>query len=347
LYHKKGGSFFLYMSKYRLHNSILKTKNLTEHIFYLTDLNLLEVYGVNDNRLSMIQAGYPDVKIIARGDELKISGEEPRIDKLKNILGYLFDEIRRKGSITENRFSEILTPEHKVVENGSSQDKEVLLFGSGGGVIKPKTSGQKLIIEAANRYDVVFAVGPAGTGKTYMAVAMAVKALKEKRVKKIILSRPAVDAGESLGFLPGDMKEKVDPYLRPMYDALEDMIHAEKLKFYLQQNVIEVAPLAFMRGRTLSNAFIILDEAQNTTEMQMRMFLTRLGENSKMIITGDETQIDLPHRVRSGLIQATRLFANVKGIGIVYLKGSDVVRHKIVKEILTAYELEDKERGGY
>lgn len=317
---------------------------MTEHIFYLTDLNLLEVYGVNDNRLSQIQAGYPDIKIIARGDELKIWGSEQGIERLKGLLGTLFDEIRRKGSITETRFHEILRPEHKAEEGLNKNDNEVLLFGSGGGVIKPKTTGQKLIIEAVNRFDVVFAVGPAGTGKTYMAVAMAVKALKEKRVKKIVLSRPAVDAGESLGFLPGDMKEKVDPYLRPMYDALEDMIHAEKLKFYLQQNVIEIAPLAFMRGRTLSNAFIILDEAQNTTEMQMRMFLTRLGENSKMIITGDDSQIDLPHKVRSGLIQAVRLFSNVKGIGVVHLKGSDVVRHKIVKEIIAAYEIEDRLR---
>lgn len=290
----------------------------------------------------MLESGYPDIKFIARGDELKIQGEEQRIDKLKGVLGYLFDELRRRGRISEIRFNEIIIPETQTQEIAAPADATALLHGSGGGMIKAKTAGQKEMVATSEKFDVMFAIGPAGTGKTYMAVALAVKALKEKRVKKIILSRPAVDAGESLGFLPGDMKEKVDPYLRPMYDALEDMIHSEKLKLYLQQNVIEIAPLAFMRGRTLSNAFVILDEAQNTTEMQMRMFLTRLGENSKMIITGDLTQIDLPTKTRSGLFQATRILGNVKGIGLVRMKASDVVRHKLVKEILSAYEKEDE-----
>lgn len=320
---------------------------MTEHIFQLNDINLMELYGVNNTRLQMIESGYPDLRFIARGDELKIQGDQERIDRIKAVLNYLFDEIRRRGKISESRFNEIIDAEKKVSHSVVHTEEGAVLHSSGGGMIKPKTQGQKDIIRASDENDVVFAIGPAGTGKTYMAVALAVKALKEKRVKKIVLCRPAVDAGESLGFLPGDMKEKVDPYLRPMYDALEDMIHVEKLKYYMQQNVIEIAPLAYMRGRTLSNAFIILDEAQNTSEMQMRMFLTRLGEHSKMIITGDDTQIDLPPRTRSGLIQSARILQNVKGIGIVTLSASDVVRHKLVKDILGAYAKEDNQRNEF
>ena len=301
----------------------------------------MELYGVNNTRLQMIEMGYPDLRFIARGDELKVQGDQERIDRIKAVLGYLFDEIRRRGRISEARFNEIIDAEKKVSQSVAPTEEGAVLHGTSGGIIKPKTQGQKNIIQASEENDVIFAIGPAGTGKTYMAVALAVKALKEKRVKKIVLCRPAVDAGESLGFLPGDMKEKVDPYLRPMYDALEDMMPGEKLKYYMQQNVIEIAPLAYMRGRTLSNAFIILDEAQNTTEMQMRMFLTRLGEYSKMIITGDDTQIDLPPRTRSGLIQSVRILQHVKGIGIVTLSAADVVRHKLVRDILGAYAKED------
>ena len=312
---------------------------MAEFIFPLTDINPLELLGVNNTRLQIIENGFPELRIIARGDELKIIGESEKMIRLKEVLNTLFEEIRRRGKISENRFNEILSPDERVkIATEAGGDKDTLLFGNSGNIIKPKTAGQKELVEASFHNDVVFAIGPAGTGKTYIAVALAVKALKEKRVKKIILSRPAVDAGESLGFLPGDMKEKVDPYLRPMYDALEDMIHSEKLKFYMAQNVIEIAPLAYMRGRTLNNAFIILDEAQNTTEMQMKMFLTRLGEHSKMIITGDDTQIDLPPKIRSGLVQAQRILKEIKGIHMVKLKASDVVRHKIVKEILGAYE---------
>lgn len=327
--------------------STFKHQILTEHIFQLNDINLMELYGVNNTRLHTIETGYPDLRFIARGDELKIQGDQERIDRIKAVLSYLFEEIRRRGRISESRFNEIIDAEKKVSASVVHTEEGVVLHGSGGGMIKPKTQGQKDIVRASDENDVVFAIGPAGTGKTYMAVALAVKALKEKRVKKIVLCRPAVDAGESLGFLPGDMKEKVDPYLRPMYDALEDMIHSEKLKYYMQQNVIEIAPLAYMRGRTLSNAFIILDEAQNTTEMQMRMFLTRLGEYSKMIITGDDTQIDLPPRTRSGLIQSARILQHVKGIGIVTLSAADVVRHKLVKDILGAYAREDSQRNEF
>lgn len=312
---------------------------MAEFIFPLTDINPLELLGVNNTRLQIIENGFPELRIIARGDELKIIGESEKMIRLKEVLNTLFEEIRRRGKISENRFNEILSPDERAkIATEAGGDRDTLLFGSGGNIIKPKTAGQKELVDASFHNDVVFAIGPAGTGKTYVAVALAVKALKEKRVKKIILSRPAVDAGESLGFLPGDMKEKVDPYLRPMYDALEDMIHSEKLKFYMAQNVIEIAPLAYMRGRTLNNAFIILDEAQNTTEMQMKMFLTRLGEHSKMIITGDDTQIDLPPKTRSGLVQAQRILKDIKGIRMVKLSAADVVRHKIVKAILGAYE---------
>ncbi|MFN0203534.1 MAG: PhoH family protein [Bacteroidia bacterium] len=322
---------------------------MTEQTFFLENINPLELFGVNDTRLRQIEKGFPELKFIVRGDELKVVGDDvERMARLKEVMTSIFEEIRKRGKISENRFQEILTPDEREVklvhQNGHGGDHEVLVYGSNGNLIKPKTVGQRELVAAVNQYDVVFAVGPAGTGKTYVAVALAVRALKEKRVKKIILSRPAVDAGESLGFLPGDMKEKVDPYLRPMYDALEDMLHSEKLKFYLAQNIIEIAPLAFMRGRTLANAFIILDEAQNTSEMQMKMFLTRLGENSKMIITGDDTQIDLPTKIRSGLIQATRILKNAAGIKMIRMRASDVVRHKVVKEILAAYEQVDKDK---
>ncbi|MEM6799969.1 MAG: PhoH family protein [Bacteroidota bacterium] len=313
---------------------------MTEHTFLLEDISPLEVYGVNNLRLQLIEEGFPEVKVIARGEELKIKGEEEKVDKLKSILASIFAEIRRKGRISENKFNEMLLPEEGQ-ENADirlAPDDTVLVHGSGGLVIKPKNRGQRQIVGAYEKNDIIFAVGPAGTGKTYIAVALAVKALKEKQVRRIILCRPAVDAGESLGFLPGDMKEKVDPYLRPLYDALGDMIHSEKLKYYLANNVIEIVPLAYMRGRTLSNAFVIMDEAQNATEMQIKMFLTRMGEHSRVIVTGDVTQIDLPPRQRSGLVQVQQILQGIKGIAFVKLSASDVVRHKLVKKILAAYD---------
>jgi phosphate starvation-inducible PhoH-like protein len=314
---------------------------LTEHTFLLQDISPLEVYGVNNLRLQRLEEGYPGIKIVARGDELKIKGETEKIEKLKTILNALLEEIRRKGHLSENRFSELIHPSgepEKNQENLVSPDT-VLVHGSGGIVVKPKNKGQRAIVAAAQNNDIIFAVGPAGTGKTYIAVALAVKALKEKRVKKIVLCRPAVDAGESLGFLPGDMKDKVDPYLRPLYDALEDMIHAEKLKYYLANNIIEVVPLAYMRGRTLNNAYIIMDEAQNATDKQLKMFLTRMGERSHVIITGDDSQIDLPARQRSGLVHSIKILQGIKGIAFIRLKNSDVVRHRLVIDILRAYEV--------
>ncbi|MFK7970486.1 MAG: PhoH family protein [Bacteroidia bacterium] len=313
---------------------------MTEHTFLLDDINPLEVYGVNNLRLSQIEQEFPKVKFVARGDELKVSGEPAHLEKLKTILFPLLDEIRSRGNITENRFMELLEPEALPADQRPPEIDvdEALVHGNSGLVVKAKNKGQRMIVASTMENDVVFATGPAGTGKTYVAVALAVKALKEKRVKKIILCRPAVDAGESLGFLPGDMKDKVDPYLRPLYDALNDMLHAEKLKHYLANNIIEIVPLAFMRGRTLNKAFIILDEAQNATEMQLKMFLTRLGEYSQMIITGDDSQIDLPSRQRSGLIQCMKILKGIKGIGFVRLSAKDVVRHRLVRDILYAYE---------
>lgn len=311
-----------------------------EHTFLLEDISPLEVYGVNNVRLHQIEEGFPELKFVARGDELKVQGEIERIEKIKAILAAIFDEIRRKGNISENKFNEILLPASPELNQHIpyAPEDEVIVHGGGGIIVRPKNKGQRQMVGAEHQNDIIFAIGPAGTGKTYMAVALAVRALKEKKVKKIVLCRPAVDAGESLGFLPGDMKEKVDPYLRPLYDALGDMIHTEKLKYYLDNNIIEIVPLAYMRGRTLSHSYVIMDEAQNATEMQMKMFLTRLGEHSHMIITGDDTQIDLPSRVRSGLIQVSRLMTGIKGIAFVRLSASDVVRHRLVKDILAAYE---------
>jgi phosphate starvation-inducible PhoH-like protein len=313
---------------------------LVEHIFTLEDINPLEIYGVNNLRLKQISEEFPEVKVVARGDELKIAGNEERVTKLKAILEALFTEIRNRGNVSEVRFNELLGPESRdeAPQKLPSSVDEVLVHGGGGLTIRPKNMGQRHIVAAAMKNDILFATGPAGTGKTYIAVALAVKALKEKRVKKIVLCRPAVEAGESLGFLPGDMKDKVDPYLRPLYDALDDMIHSEKLKHYLTQNTIEIVPLAFMRGRTLNKAFIILDEAQNATEMQLKMFMTRMGEHSKVIITGDDSQIDLPNKMRSGLLQCMRILRGIKGIAFVRLKASDVVRHRLVRDILHAYE---------
>ncbi|MEM6346345.1 MAG: PhoH family protein [Bacteroidota bacterium] len=320
---------------------------MTEHTFQLHDISPLEVYGVNNLRLQRLEEGFPEIKIVARGDELKIKGEAEKIDALKSILTSLLDEIRRKGRISENRFTELIVPQSG--ENGEAKPEiasadTVLVHGSGGITIKPKNKGQRQIVAAEQKNDIIFAIGPAGTGKTYIAVALAVRALKEKRVKKIVLCRPAVDAGESLGFLPGDLKDKVDPYLRPLYDGLEDMIHSEKLKHYLANNIIEVVPLAYMRGRTLNNAYVIMDEAQNATEMQLKMFLTRMGERSHVIITGDDSQIDLPYRVRSGLVQGMRILKGIKGIAFIRLSASDVVRHRLVKDILAAYEKADEKR---
>ena len=276
---------------------------------------------------------------MSRGDQIKTAGQEEDIDRLKGSIERIVDHIERFGKISESQLESILFNEESIIEESASmKDQEVLVYGSGGNIVRARTPNQKKLVEAVNENDVVFAVGPAGTGTTYTAVALAVRALKEKQVRRIILTRPAVEAGENLGFLPGDLKEKIDPYLRPLYDALDDMIPSEKLNYLNDNRTIEIAPLAFMRGRTLDKAFIILDEAQNATSAQLKMFLTRIGPQAKCIITGDMTQIDLPRSQRSGLGNAIDILKDIRGIGVVRLSNRDVIRHPLVKKIIDAYE---------
>lgn len=317
---------------------------MVEKVITLENISLPDFLGVENKNIQEVAAAFPKSKIVSRGNEIRIRGAAPEILKINDILNSLLQHYHRYGKITpENVQSYLQLEEQSVVEHANDQ---TLLYGTGGFGIKPKTANQQKLVDAALYNDLVFVVGPAGTGKTYVSVALAVKALKNKLVKKIIITRPAVEAGESLGFLPGDLKEKIDPYLRPIYDALHEMIPGEKLKFYQENGIIEIAPLAYMRGRTLQNAYILLDEAQNTTPMQLKMFLTRMGPNSKAIVTGDISQIDLPTRQKSGLVEALNILAKVEGIGFVQLDGSDVVRHKLVRRIVDAYDKADEaERG--
>lgn len=320
---------------------------MTEYSFFLEETSPLEFYGVNNTRFDQLKAKYPHVLFVARGNGLTIKGPAQELSLARDMVEALLEELNHRGSIPQQRFVEMLSSLGEETTTNVEEDEDFVLHGPRGGLIRAKTAGQREILRAAAQNDIVFALGPAGTGKTYIAVALAVRALKEKEIKKIFLVRPAVEAGETLGFLPGDLKEKLDPYLRPLYDALEDMIHFDKLKIYLEKNIIEIAPLAYMRGRTLSNCYVILDEAQNATEMQFRMFLTRLGKGGKIIITGDDSQIDLPLKQRSGLLQAKRILRDVPGIGFVRMKPSDVVRHRLVKEIIAAYKVEDDTKEAF
>lgn len=314
---------------------------MVEKIITLENVSLPEFLGIENRNIQEVAAAFPKSKIISRGNEIRIKGSAPEILKINDILNALLQHYHRYGKVTEDNVQTYLQQERQAVLENSSD--ETLIYGTRGFSIKPKTPNQQKLVNAVFDNDLVFAIGPAGTGKTYISVALAVRALKNKHVKKIIITRPAVEAGENLGFLPGDLKEKIDPYLRPIYDALQDMIPAEKLKFYQENGIIEIAPLAYMRGRTLQNAYILLDEAQNTTPMQIKMFLTRMGPNSKVIITGDISQIDLPRRQQSGLVEAATILSDIDGIGFVKLDGKDVVRHKLVKKIIDAYEKADME----
>ena len=316
---------------------------MTQHSFTLEAISPLELYGVNNKRFDQLKVRFPSIRFVARGLQLTLKGPEEELSEAKETVQSLIGEIERRGGITEERFGELVggVSENSSAEEEDGENEDYVLHGSRGTVIRARTAGQRKILKSSKKNDIIFALGPAGTGKTYMGVAIAVKALKEKQIKKIFLVRPAVEAGENLGFLPGDLKEKVDPYLRPLYDALEDMIHREKLKSYLEKNVIEIAPLAYMRGRTLSDCYVILDEAQNATENQVKMFLTRLGKGGKIIVTGDDSQIDLPRNQRSGLLQAVRLLKGISGIDIVRLTVLDVVRHKLVKKIIEAYSKDE------
>lgn len=308
---------------------------MIEKTISLDEIEAAAFFGANNTNLRHLQNKFPKLKIVARGHELKVMGEETEIDQLDEKVNLLINSLQNNGSLSEHKVNEIL---ERADSDLKPIDGDILLHGQAGKVIKVRTANQRKLVEHVIHNDIVFAIGPAGTGKTYTAVALAVRALKNKEVKRIILARPAVEAGENLGFLPGDLKEKIDPYLRPLYDALEDMIAADKLKQYLENRTIEVAPMAFMRGRTLDHAFIILDEAQNATQSQLRMFLTRMGPHAKVIITGDLTQIDLPKRNMSGLAPAIKILGEIKGIKVQHLDVSDVVRHRLVKEIIEAYD---------
>ena len=313
---------------------------IEKHIV-LEDVDPVMFYGVNNAHLQMIKSLYPKLRIVARDNVLRVLGDEEEMAKAEEDIELMRKHLAKYNMLNEEDILDIV----KGKQTKADSVKGVLVYSISGRPIKSRSENQQQLIEAYEKNDMVFAVGPAGTGKTYLSIALAVKALKEKAIKKIILSRPAVEAGEKLGFLPGDMKDKIDPYLQPLYDALEDMIPAVKLQDMMEKHIIQIAPLAFMRGRTLSDAVVILDEAQNTTSQQIRMFLTRMGMSTKMIITGDLTQIDLPREQRSGLKEALKILDGVEGIGVVKLGQKDIVRHKLVTRIVNAYDKYDKERA--
>ncbi|MBI1305345.1 MAG: AAA family ATPase [Bacteroidetes bacterium] len=313
---------------------------MTEKIFRVEKVNPIRFFGIDNANLKLLKLHFPKLKITSRGDEIKASGAEDELLVFEEKLERLFHHLDQYPNLTAGDVESLLT-ENRIAENGtgsSALPSDVLVYGPRGLMVKARTENQKKLVEASTKNDIVFAVGPAGTGKTYTAVAIAVRALKQKEIKRIILARPAVEAGESLGFLPGDLKEKIDPYLKPLYDSLMDMIPNDKYLKYLESGVIEVIPLAFMRGRSLNNCYIILDEAQNATETQLKMFLTRMGPNAKMIINGDLSQIDLPRNQKSGLEKAIQILGNIEGIQVVHLDTSDVVRHHLVKAIIKAYD---------
>ena len=314
---------------------------IEKHII-LEDIDPLIFYGVNNSHLQMIKSLFPKLRIVARDNVMRLLGDEEEMAEAEEDIETIRKHVLKYNSLNDEDILDII----KGKATKADAVKDVVVYSLSGRPIKGRSENQQLLIDSFNKNDMIFAVGPAGTGKTYLSIALAVKAMKEKNAKKIILSRPAVEAGEKLGFLPGDMKDKIDPYLQPLYDALEDMIPAAKLQDMMDKHVIQIAPLAFMRGRTLSDAVVILDEAQNTTPAQIRMFLTRMGWNTKMIITGDMTQIDLPHEQKSGLKEALQLLSGIEGISVVEFNKKDIVRHKLVTRIVNAYEAYDKARHG-
>jgi len=314
---------------------------LNELIIELTDISAQDFFGMNNETITSLKNYFPKLKIVARGNKVKAFGDEAVLDEFEKRFDLLTSHFARYNRLDENSLERILASDDSEVtalKDIPESSDATLVHGVNGRKIKAQTLNQRRLVEAVQQNDMVFAIGPAGTGKTYTGVALAVKALKEKQVRRIILTRPAVEAGESLGFLPGDLKEKLDPYMQPLYDALRDMIPTEKLENYIETGVIQIAPMAFMRGRTLDGAFVILDEAQNTTHAQMKMFLTRMGKNAKFLLTGDPGQIDLPRRVISGLKEALLVLNKVEGIGIVYLDDKDVIRHRLVKKVIDAYK---------
>ena len=310
---------------------------MNEIILELTNVSARDFFGYQNAHIDLIKKYYPKLKIVARGNRIAAYGDEEILETFDQQMNTLLEQFAKYNTIDENLIERILSSEKGISFDLDTTSDRVLVHGVNGRQIKAQTLNQKKIVSQMSKNDLVFAIGPAGTGKTYTGVALAVKALKEKQVKRIILTRPAVEAGENLGFLPGDLKEKLDPYMQPLYDALRDMIPAEKLTAHIEKGVIQIAPMAFMRGRTLDNAFVILDEAQNTTHAQMKMFLTRMGKHAKFMITGDPGQVDLPRRTTSGLKEALLILKDIKGVGMVYLDDKDVIRHKLVKEVIAAY----------
>ncbi len=306
------------------------------------DVNPQAFFGEQNSTIELLKTYFPKIKIVARGNEIHIFGEEALLDEFEKRLGQLIQHFEKYNHLDKNTIERILFSDTGLLPS-TLLDKDFIVHGVKGKIIRAQTPNQQKLLDLIGKNDMVFAIGPAGTGKTYTSVALAVRALKDKQVKRIILTRPAVEAGENLGFLPGDLKDKLDPYMQPLYDALMDMIPFDKLNSFIENGTIQIAPLAFMRGRTLDNAFVILDEAQNTTYVQMKMFLTRMGKNAKFIITGDPGQIDLPRKTASGLSEALHIIKGIKGIGTLWLDDKDVVRHPLVKEIINAYTRAEKE----
>ena len=309
----------------------------------LLEVNPQSFYGEQNSNIELLRSYFPKIKIVARGNEIHIFGEEAILDEFERRVEQLTLHLEKYNHLDRNVIERILTSDHGTLLPSTLLDKDFIVHGVKGKIIRAQTPNQQKLLELIGKNDMVFAIGPAGTGKTYTSVALAVRALKDKQVRRIILTRPAVEAGENLGFLPGDLKDKLDPYMQPLYDALMDMIPIDKLNNFIENGTIQIAPLAFMRGRTLDNAFVILDEAQNTTYVQMNMFLTRMGRNAKFIITGDPGQVDLPKKVKSGLSEALHIIKGIKGIGTLFLDDKDVVRHPLVKEIINAYSRAEKE----
>jgi len=316
---------------------------MIEKSISLGAIDPLEFYGINNSKLEIMKEMFPKLSVVGRGNEIIVSGEEKILALFEEKVNLLLQHYNQYNVLTLSNIKRIILENTPEIRNPEDPDN-VIIFGNNGKIIRSRTENQRKLVEKAAKNDMVFAVGPAGSGKTYTAIALAVKALRNQEVKRIVLSRPAVEAGENLGFLPGDLKEKIDPYLQPLYDALMDMIPPRKLADYLEAEVIQIAPLAYMRGRTLNDAFVILDEAQNTTTKQLKMFLTRMGTSGKFMITGDITQIDLPRKQQSGLIQAFRILRGIKGIAMVEFDSSDIIRHRLVKEIVAAYEKEDEKQ---
>ncbi|MRT92867.1 PhoH family protein [Ancylomarina sp. 16SWW S1-10-2] len=317
---------------------------MIERYISIGSIDPLDFYGINNNKLEILKDLFPKLQIVGRGSELIVKGEQKSLDLFENKINLILQHYNQYNVLTAANLKRIVLENTKEIED-PEDPKNIIVFGNNGKIIRSRTPNQRKLVQKSANNDMIFAIGPAGSGKTYTAVALAVKALRNNEVKRIILSRPAVEAGENLGFLPGDLKEKIDPYLQPLYDALLDMIPPNKLAAYLEADVIQIAPLAYMRGRTLNDAFVILDEAQNTTSKQLKMFLTRMGTSGKFMITGDITQIDLPRRQQSGLVQAFRILKDIKDIAMVEFDTSDIVRHQLVKKIVSAYEIDEEKEA--